>query len=98
VDRLDHAIALIVEQGLAPKAIHLTDDDYELLKAHETRYWRKLRSAGLATCGRAPTSDVPLISEKLVEVVELPVRRAHPEPRRSAVYANTGQRVPLDIE
>ena len=40
-DRIDAALEKVAFRNMEVRAIYLTEADYEALKKHETRHWRK---------------------------------------------------------
>jgi hypothetical protein len=96
IDRLDRAIARIVEAGHRPVCIFLTPEDQEQLEQYETLKWNEATGSSAYVW---PTSyrDVPLYSEKLIEKLEVPVRKSLPAPRRSAVYREDGVGVAVNL-
>lgn len=97
IDRLDKALGALETRGLVPRAIYLAPDDYEEFAACETACWRSA-TGSTALVRPLAYGDVLLITEKLIEQVEIPVRQfCGPSNRGSAVYASTGQCVMLDL-
>lgn len=95
-DRLDRAIAIIVHNGHKPASIFLTKADHDELSAHETRLHRE-RSGSTAFVWPCSYDDVPIITAKLIEHYEVPVRQSQPAPKRSTVYGTNGVGVPIDL-
>lgn len=93
--RLDATIARMIEDGLTPRVVYLTPGDYRQLDNYVTRKWREQSGS---KCRVYPCSynDVPIISAKLIDQVEIPVRqRTTLNGQKSTVYSATGVGIPL---
>lgn len=98
VDRIDRALASILEDGLKPVSIFLTPGDRQQLDRYATRVWRS-QTGSTAFIYPCSYNDVPIVSEKLAgDVEQVPVRQDWNGRRRpSTVYASTGVPYRLDM-
>lgn len=96
IDQLDRAIAIIVHNGHKPTSIYLDAADRKRLDQHETRIYRAA-TGSKAFLWPCSYKDIPLITEKLIQHYEIPVRQDwNGRCRHSVVYGSNGVGIPLD--
>jgi hypothetical protein len=97
IDRMDETIGRIITDELKPAAIYLTKSDYDQFAQEHTRVYRAV-TGSTALLYPLSHDGVPLINEKLVDRVEVPVRqRTGCSVLKSTIYASNGRGYPLDL-
>jgi hypothetical protein len=88
IRRLDAALASMAAQGMEPRAIYLTQADYESLARCRTRRWRR-ETGSSAFVWPCSYGDVILVSGGLADQLEVPVREGKGK-RGSTIYSKHG--------